>query len=182
MIVDVSHANEKTFWESFCQDLGELGRASYPLFREFYEKEFDKIKSVCAFTPKSLEAVRLVKELGAIPVLATSPLFPTVATEKRMAWAGRSPSDFALFTTYENSHYCRPSLDYYREVCEKIGVSPEECLMIGNDESDDMMGASAVGMDCFLVTDYLITCDTYKWEGERGTFEQLINKLTALNA
>ena len=54
--------------------------------------------------------------------------------------------------------------------------------MIGNDESDDMMGASAVGMDCFLVTDYLITCDTYKWEGECGTFEQLIDKLTALNA
>ena len=152
---DGTKTNEKTFWESFCQDLGELGRASYPLFEEFYEKEFDKIKSVCAFTPKSLEAVRLVKELGAIPVLATSPLFPTVATEKRMVWAGLSPSDFALFTTYENSHYCKPSLDYYREVCEKIGVAPEECLMVGNDASEDMV-ASRLGMQTFLHTDRLL--------------------------
>lgn len=152
---DGTKTNEQTFWEDFCQELGERAASSYPLFEEFYEKEFDNIKSVCSYSPKALEAVELVRKLGAVAVLATSPLFPSVATEKRMAWAGLSPSDFEFFTTYENSHYCKPSLDYYREVCAKIGVTPEECLMIGNDVSEDMV-ASRLGMRVFLHTDRLI--------------------------
>ena len=152
---DGTKTNEETFWEHFSSEYGEDARSAEPFFREFYEKEFDSIKSVCGYSPKALCAVRLAKELGACTVLATSPLFPAIATEKRMAWAGLSPSDFEFFTTYENSHYCKPSLDYYREVCAKIGVTPEECLMIGNDVSEDMV-ASRLGMRVFLHTDRLL--------------------------
>ncbi len=149
---DGTKTNEVIFWENFCLDLGEGARDTYPLFERFYEREFDNIKSVCGYTPKALAAVNLVRELGAVPVLATSPVFPTVATEKRMAWAGLSPSDFEFFTTYENSHYCKPSLDYYREITSRLGVLPEECLMIGNDVGEDM-AAARLGMRVFLHTD-----------------------------
>ncbi|MBR3862194.1 MAG: HAD hydrolase-like protein, partial [Clostridia bacterium] len=61
-----------------------------------------------------------------------------------------------LYTTYENCTYCKPSEGYYREVLAKIGCAPSECLMVGNDVTDDMVPASAVGMQVFLLTDYLI--------------------------
>ena len=73
-----------------------------------------------------------------------------------MGYVGLSPADFSLYTTYENSTYCKPSEGYYREVLSKIGCAPEECLMVGNDVTDDMIPATAVGMKTFLLTDYLI--------------------------
>jgi FMN phosphatase YigB (HAD superfamily) len=78
-----------------------------------------------------------------------------MATERRIAWAGLSTSDFELYTTYENSRFCKPNPDYYRDVMQKMGVCPEECLMVGNDVAEDMI-AAALGARVFLLTDCLI--------------------------
>ena len=125
------------------------------MFDDFYKTDFQKIKDICGYDPRASEVIAAVKALGFRVALATNPLFPTVATESRIRWAGLSPDDFELFTTYEGSHYCKPSLDYYREVLDKLGLSADECLMVGNDVSEDMIAAE-LGMKVFLLTDCLI--------------------------
>ena len=107
-------------------------------------------------------------------VLATNPVFPMAAQLERISWIGLEKSDFDLITSYENSNFCKPNPKYYLDICDKIGVAPENCLMIGNDESDDMKGASMAGMECFLVTDNRIISDSFIWTGERGSFEQAL--------
>ena len=96
-----------------------------------------------------------LKEKGIRVVLATNPLFPSIATENRIRWAGLQPEDFEYFTTFENSHYCKPNLDYYQEILEKRSLKPEECLMVGNDVGEDMI-TEQLGMKTFLLTDCLI--------------------------
>ena len=88
-------------------------------------------------------------------MLATNPVFPAVATKSRMGWVGLVPEDFALVTTYENSRYCKPNLDYYREILKTINCQPEECLMVGNDVDEDMVAAE-LGMQVFLLTDCIL--------------------------
>ena len=95
------------------------------------------------------------KEKGVRMVLATNPLFPVVATASRIKWAGLQKEDFELVTTYENSRFCKPNPEYYLDILKEIGVSPEECLMVGNDVSEDMV-AEKIGMKVFLLTDCLI--------------------------
>lgn len=58
-------------------------------------------------------------------------------------------------TTYENSCYSKPNPKYYLEVAEKLGVRPEQCLMVGNDADEDLI-AEKTGMQVFLLTDCLI--------------------------
>jgi FMN phosphatase YigB (HAD superfamily) len=99
--------------------------------------------------------VTKLKEKGYRVVLATNPLFPSIATESRIKWAGLEPSDFELFTTYENYHYCKPNPKYYFEILEKLGVEPKDCMMIGNDVTEDMM-TKDFGMQVFLLTGSLI--------------------------
>ena len=65
------------------------------------------------------------------------------------------PEDFELFTTFEDYSYCKPNLDYYRQIMAKTGLSPEECVMVGNDVSEDMI-AEKLGMKVFLLTDCII--------------------------
>ena len=147
--------NEEMFWQSFSAVLGEGIRNHGKAFDLFYKEEFKKLKSTCGYNPRAREIVELAKSRGARVILATSPLFPRVATETRMGWTGLMPSDFEHVTTYENSRFCKPNPVYYTNLISELGLRPEECVMIGNDVGDDMV-AESVGIRCFLLTDYLI--------------------------
>ena len=152
---DGSATNEEVFWNSFTSVYGERAKDSLPYFEAFYEEDFDKAQAVCGFDPCAAEAVQLVRSLGLRAVLATSPLYPAIATKKRASWAGLDPDDFELITTYENSRHTKPNPEYYRDIVASLDLSPDECLMVGNDVEEDMI-AEAVGMKVFLLTDCLI--------------------------
>ncbi len=150
--------NEEAFWQVFCGVFGERARQDEPMLDDFYRNEFQSIREICGYTPMAAETVRALTARGVRVALATNPLFPAVATESRMRWAGLTPEDFELYTTYENINYCKPNLDYYREILRRLDVAPEACLMVGNDVGDDMV-AAALGMRVFLLTDHLINKD-----------------------
>ena len=152
---DGSRINEDVFWEAFSAIQGKDTLADIKYFEAFYREQFDDVCSVCSFNTEARVTVDKIKSAGLRIALATNPVFPSIATEKRMAWAGFEPSDFELYTTYENSRYCKPNPKYYLEIASKLGVTPEECLMVGNDVSDDM-AAQKAGMKVFLLTDCLI--------------------------
>ena len=152
---DGSKTNEEAFWNKFCELAGRDCKADEPVFDSFYRNEFCKAKDACQPTPYAREIIDLIKNSGKRLILATNPLFPSVATENRIGWAGLSTGDFELITTYENCHYCKPNPKYYTEIIEKIGLLPEECLMVGNNAEEDMI-AETLGMKVFLLTDCLL--------------------------
>ena len=165
--------NDQVFWDSFAAILGENVRDEEPMLDEFYRNEFQNISNYCGFTEDAKKIVDDLKARGIKLVLATNPLFPAVATESRMRWAGLSPEDFEIYTTYENSRFCKPNLEYYKWLLERIGLSAGECLMVGNDVGDDMV-AEALGMKVFLLTDCLINkTDRAVEDFRRGGFDEL---------
>ncbi|MDO5545622.1 MAG: HAD family hydrolase [Eubacteriales bacterium] len=147
--------NEDVFWSVFNSVLGRDAKQDEALFLEFYETVFQQAKDSCGFAPAAAEVIRECKALGYRVVLATNPLFPAIATQSRARWAGLDPEDFECITTYENSRFCKPNPDYYREILGKIGLDGSECLMVGNDVGEDMI-AWTLGMKVFLLTDCLI--------------------------
>lgn len=152
---DGVRTNEEVFFDTFVAVMGEGIRSHIAVFDEFYKNEFDEVRHVCGYTPDADRTVKLVRSLGLRAVLATNPLFPPEATLARIGWAGLDKDDFELITTYDNSSYCKPNPKYYLAICEKLGVNPEECLMVGNDVDDDMI-AESIGMKTFLLEDCLI--------------------------
>ena len=153
---DGSCTNEEAFWKVFVEYFGEESAKDRPFIDEFYSTEFNQVSQVCGFEKEAKEIVELVKEKGKIPVLATNPLFPQMATKNRMRWAGLEQELFAAYTTYEDCHYCKPNPKYYLELLEKLNLKPEECIMVGNDYDEDMVPTKALGMQGFLLTDCLI--------------------------
>lgn len=152
---DGAKTNEAVFWDAFANIFGESVRADEPKFDAFYREDFDKVSVSCGYDKRAKETVDAIKARGFRVALATNPIFPSIATEKRMAWAGFEPTDFELFTTYENSCYCKPNPLYYRAVVDALNIDPEDCLMVGNDVDEDMI-AQKLGMKVFLLTDCLI--------------------------
>ena len=147
--------NEAVFWECFSQEFGQDALNDKPYFDEFYKISFIKLKKHCGFNPDARKIVYMLKDAGMRVILATNPIFPAVATESRIRWAGLDPTDFEFYTTYENSYHCKPSRAYYEDVLKDAGVNAGECIMVGNDVGDDMP-ARDMGMKVFLLTDCLI--------------------------
>ncbi len=150
--------NEQVFWDAFVDFYGDEHLKDTIWFDKFYEENFDDLKSVCGFNPKSAETINAFKEKNLRLILATNPLFPSIATEKRIRFAGLEPEDFEFFTSYENIGYSKPNIRYYEEILSRTGFKAEECLMVGNDVGDDMI-AEKLGMKVFLLTDCLINKD-----------------------
>ncbi len=166
--------NEEIFWDVFAKFLGEKVREDEPHFEEFYKNEFQAVKESCGFHPKAAECVKQLKEMGYRVVLATNPIFPRIATESRIRWAGMEPELFEWITTYENSKRSKPNPQYYLEILEKIDVKPEECIMVGNDVTEDMV-AQTIGMDVFLLTDCLLNKEGKDYsQYPQGSFDEMM--------
>ena len=177
---DGNKTNEAAFWELAVSVYGEKILADKHYFDEFYEEEFGNIKAVCGYDPAAAQIVHSLKDRGFRVVLATNPIFPARATQWRMQWAGLKPEDFLLYTTYENSSYSKPNPKYYQAILEQLHVSPEACLMVGNDVGEDMI-AKQLGMQVFLLTDCIINkanADISAYP--HGNFEDLRAYLAAL--
>ena len=152
---DGGAANEERFWTTYCSILGENARQSEEILEDFYNNEYQSVKSVCGFAPESAEIIGALKKRGIRTILATNPVFPKIATDSRIRWAGLLPEDFELVTTFENSRYTKPNPKYFEDILRQCGLCPEECVMVGNDVADDMI-AEKLGMKVFLLTDCLI--------------------------
>ena len=152
---DGAKTNEAVFWELFAAKYGGDALNDIPFFEEFYRTDFQKVRELCGFAPMAKEIVHSLKARGLRVILATNPLFPAIATESRIRWAGLEPEDFELYTTYENSCHCKPNPEYYKDIMTELNLVPEECVMVGNDVGEDMI-AETLGMKVFLLTDCLI--------------------------
>ena len=177
---DGTVTNDVRFWDGFAEILGDGVRALKDPLDAYYNGEYDAIKAVLREETPAKAIVDALRQKGYTLVLATNPLFPRIAQEKRMSWAGLSVSDFALVTDYENSCFCKPNLAYYEEVLQKIGKTPEECMMVGNSVGEDMV-AEQLGMDVYLVTGYVenpknLPIDGYK-QGSFADFAAFVETL-----
>ena len=172
--------NEDVFWQVCNSVVGRDATQDLALFEEFYRTEFQKAKDSCGFNPAAVEAIRQIKDMGYRLILATNPLFPAIATYSRIRWAGLNPEDFELITTYENSRFCKPNADYYREILGKIALDGSRCLMVGNDVGEDMV-AQKLGMKTFLLTDCLInkTAEDIT-QYPNGSFPELLHYIRSL--
>ena len=171
-------SNYDVFWKAFAGALGDRVYEAKPVFDDFYSSEFNNARAFCGFSEKANEAVKAAQKLGYRIALASNPLFPTEAQRARVKWAGADPDSFEFIASYENLSYCKPNPDYYRALAGKLGVKPEECLMVGNDVSEDMIAETA-GMSVFLLTDCIINKENRDISAySKGGFDELIKLLT----
>ncbi len=149
------YTNESVFWHTFRKHCPDMPEDTAEYLNSYYENEFDEVSSVATPDPNAKKAVEYIKSRGLRVTLATNPLFPRIATQKRIGWAGFEESDFEFFTSFEDSRFCKPNPDYFRSIYERMGLKPCECLLVGNDADEDM-AARELGMRVFLITDHMI--------------------------
>ena len=175
---DGSKTNEDAFWDFAVTRIDFDLAHDKARFEHFYDSTFAVAKESTWQNPFAVQCVRLLKDKGYTLAIATNPLFPRIATMNRIQWAGLDPDDFALITTYENFHFCKPNLGYYREVLDRLGKTPDQCVMIGNDNIEDMC-AGSLGIKSYLIDDCLLNHNDAPLHDWHGSFEAFYALLKA---
>lgn len=171
---DGSRTGEEAYWAAYTSVSHTDLSKELPILDVFYNTEFDEVSAVCGYNPKAAELVGSLKQKGLRVILATNPLFPRIATQKRIRWAGLQPEDFEFYTTFEDIGYCKPNPDYYREVLLRANLYAADCLMVGNDVAEDMIAGAKAGLRGFLLTDCLINTPNADIEQyPHGSFDEL---------
>lgn len=170
---DGSMSNEEKFWEVF-QETTQLSREVIEKdFYDFYLNEFNEAGKQIPKNEAMIKAVQWLKAKGYQLILATNPLFPAIATQNRIRWAGLEVEDFDYITTYENSSYCKPNPAYFNEILERLHLNVNECIMVGNDIEEDG-AASQVKLPLYFIQDCLINKRNLEISGWLGNSEQFL--------
>lgn len=181
MVLDTSSkTNEEAFMDALQALVNEDITWMQERFNQFYLNEFDQIKIAVTPNPSIQEAVKLLKEKGYRLIIATNPMFPKIAIEKRIEWTGCDRNDFEYVTSFEKNHYCKPQLKFYEEVLSDLNLDASQCLMVGNDINEDMI-VSKLNMSTYLITNHVIqdsiVPDSVNYSGNYDDFYQFVKDL-----
>ncbi|TFG23216.1 MAG: HAD family hydrolase [Promethearchaeota archaeon] len=147
---DGKETNEILFKKSFFPLIGYSQEEIEPLFMNYYEQGFSKLKHHAKKKPEARPLMSYLFDKGYDVVIATTPLLPKTAIEQRLEWAEVDDFPYKLITSYEIMKATKPNLLYFKQILEIIGRPPEACLMVG-DENKDMVAAH-LGIQTFLIT------------------------------
>ncbi len=174
MIANTEHrTNEEVFMEALRLSVNEQLEEYQSRFTHFYQTDFDAVRQSVARNEDILLAVKMLKEKGYKLVIATNPMFPRLAIQKRIGWAGLDIEDFSYVTSFEDNHYCKPQPKFYQEVLSEVGKTASECLMVGNDTYEDLI-AGKLNIATYLIEDHAIVRDHALEPTYQGTYKDFL--------
>lgn len=150
---DPTVTNMAAFMTEFTRRLDCPAEAITTILETLYQEDYPQLQRYTSLRPEAKEVVQRLFVCGCQVVIATQPLFPAVAIEQRLEWAGVAGFPYALITTLENSHFSKPDIRYYQEILDKVGSSPENNWMVGDDPARDIMPAHRLGLKTWWITD-----------------------------
>lgn len=173
-------SNLDVFYDVTCELSGCTRAQLEPVMDDYYSTTFANVRDITRENPYAPEIARLIRAKSEYAVIATMPMFPIEACDARLRWVGLDAGMFDLVTTCDYSSYCKPDPRYFSQILEDFGVSAADALMIGNDVREDMEPCEKLGIDAFLVEDYLLDHGRDYARFRRGFYPDLIDFLEAL--
>lgn len=152
------------------------------LFNTFFASPaFESVRDCTEQVPAAPQVIQRLKDAGYAVVIATNPIYVAEAMRQRLKWAGL-PDDFSAYnfvTHAENMHFAKPHPAYYAEILGRIGIEPDEALMLGDDERNDIHAAATVGLYTRQITahtlhEFLDEIDNLENMPNRGPHEESI--------
>ena len=141
--------NLDVFLDEFLSHINISREKGEAILKAFYHEEYQKLRKYVTPLDKARDVVQRAFEQNLKVIIATTPVFMRDAIKARMNWARIDDLPFDLITFAEEFTTCKPYLDFYRDICDKIKLTPKECLVVGDDHND--LVAKMLGCKTFFI-------------------------------
>ncbi len=144
--------NAQVFSREFFSRLRCKPEQLMPLLEDFYAHDFDALRQYTAVDPDARVLLSLARQRGYRLAVATQPIFPLVAIQARLRWAGVGADEFPYdyIASYETMSACKPHPRYFGTILQTLGLEPQECMMVGDSPEADL-AAGRQGFKTFWV-------------------------------
>jgi HAD superfamily hydrolase (TIGR01509 family) len=146
--------NAQAIVKAIQDETGQPESAIAEAIQRFYQQTFPHLQDLIHPVGGAADFVQHLMQKKVAVVIATNPLHPLEAVETRLRWAGLPNDGYALITHAGNMHFAKPDPAYYAEIAARVGVEPDEALMIGDSEVNDIAPAHALGMQVIQVNQH----------------------------
>ncbi|MCU0513954.1 MAG: HAD family hydrolase, partial [Anaerolineae bacterium] len=138
----------------FAAHTGQTPAALAALFEAFYTRVYPSLAGCVQPVAGANDLIQRLVAAGLAVVIATNPIYPETAIRQRMTWAGlpQSADLYALITTADVMHFAKPDAAYYAEIVARVGVEPDEALLIGDSLVNDIVPAGRLGLSTYHIT------------------------------
>lgn len=123
--------------------------------KSFYSDIYPQLKHCISPIDGARELIYRLKDMGLEIVIATNPIYPETAIKQRMEWANLPLKDglYHLITSADIMHFAKPDPAYYAEILGRVGIEPDEALMLGDSLKNDILPAKSIGIQTFHIPD-----------------------------
>lgn len=152
---DMQQTNAQLAQKLITESTGKAPEAIIEAFTDFYTEAYPQLQTCVEPVAAAVPLYDFLRAQGYAVVIATNPLYPPNAIQQRLAWAGL-PSEFsayALITHSDNMHSAKPDPAYYAEVVARVGIEPDEAVMVGDSLRNDIEPAAQIGLNTYLITE-----------------------------
>lgn len=167
---------QDAFYRNLCQTLGVPRQTVEEVFATFYRTVFRDLRYLAHPVVGAMGFLTQLQAMGLRVALLTSPVFPKMAIEERLVWAGLEGFPFDWISSFEVVHAAKPHPAYYGEAAKILGIEPPHWLMVGNDLDADIRPAVATGMQAWWVNSQELP-DDLQGKAFHGTFHRLLEML-----
>lgn len=155
---DCNHAllsNAELMLDELARQLPLTSEETARALDHFYAGPYHSFRETTAPMAGAAELVEALLNQNFLLAIATNPLFPESATIARVNWAGLGNyiSEFAFVTNSENMHFAKPNPAYFAETIARVGVEPDEALVIGDSLTNDIEPAATLGLHAWHVSE-----------------------------
>ncbi len=145
--------NAELMFSCLADGLGISREAVSRSLESFCEHEYNQLRALSSPLVGADQLIESLVNANVLIAIATNPIYPETAVLRRLEWAGLSRflGSFAFVTHSENMHFAKPDPAYFAEAVARVGVEPDESLVIGDSLKNDIMPAGAIGINTWQV-------------------------------
>ena len=146
-------SNDEVMTSSMAADLDASIDDTRKLLTLFYASSYGRLRRHTTAISDAQELVEALFDQRLTVAIATNPIYPESAIVQRLEWAGLGKfiESFAYITCSENMHFAKPDPAFYAELVARMGIEPDEALMVGDNAVNDIRPAECVGLHTWQV-------------------------------
>jgi FMN phosphatase YigB (HAD superfamily) len=143
-------SNEEAFFETLAMELNVSRKKIESFLAKFFDSDYPFLCLFLHAAPHARRLVDLLRATNRHVTLATNPVFGRREIELRLKASDLYLHDFDLVTSWDVMKSTKPQVHFFHETLNKIGASPDNTVMIGNDPYYDLP-AHTLGIQTLLV-------------------------------
>jgi len=145
---DIVSSNDEVMTSSIAADVNVPVSEFQPKLGSLHQSLYGQARSVANAAPDAQQLVEALLDQGLAIAVVSNPIYREAAIVQVLQWAGLGDfiESFAFLSSSENMHFAKADPAFYAELIARIGIEPDEALLVGGNRQNDNLPAETVGL------------------------------------